>query len=184
MIWLILIIIKEQILIELIDTFRKHIIWNDILWRDNDYGLVFSIDTDGSGYQKLLDFNGTNGKYPYGSLTLSGNVLYGMTFVGGTNELGNVFSINTDGSGYNDLLDFNGTNGKAPHGSLVISGSVLYGITAGGGANSDGVVFSINTDGTGYKDMLDFDGSNGQVQWGSFDSFKCIYTDDAIRRSK
>ena len=39
----------------------------------------------------MLDFNGTNGKNPYGSLTLSGTTLYGMTSLGGANNLGLIF---------------------------------------------------------------------------------------------
>ena len=36
-----------------------------------------------SNFQTLLSFNGTNGEYPYGSLTLSGSTLYGMTKTAG-----------------------------------------------------------------------------------------------------
>ncbi len=136
----------------------------------NNNGLIFSINTDGSGYRVLLNFNGTNGASPYGSLTLSGNVLYGMTNSGGQANMGTIFSINTDGTGYKILLDFTGTNGAAPNGSLTLSGNILYGMTIGGDANShsgNGTVFSINTDGTGYKLLLGFDGTNGGANRGN-----------------
>jgi uncharacterized repeat protein (TIGR03803 family) len=127
-------------------------------------GLVFSIDTGGSGYNVLLTFNSTNGAYPYGSLTIEGNILFGMTDAGGAYNDGLVFSINTNGTGYKDLLDFNGTNGENPYGTLTLSsyGSKLFGMTYGGGAYNDGLVFSIDTNGTGYRDLLDFNGTNGQ----------------------
>ena len=84
-----------------------------------------------SQYTKLLDFSGTvNGGAPYGDLTPSGNILYGMTYQGGISNMGTIFKINTDGSGYQKLLDFSGTaNGRSPLGSLTLSGSVLYGMT-------------------------------------------------------
>ena len=45
----------------------------------DSHGNIFSINTDGSGYQNLFCFNGANGAYPYGDLTLDGSTLYGMT---------------------------------------------------------------------------------------------------------
>ena len=58
-----------------------------------DDGMVFSINTDGSGYKDLLDFTGVNGANPYGSLTLSGSILYGMTSGGGANGDGGYFHM-------------------------------------------------------------------------------------------
>jgi uncharacterized repeat protein (TIGR03803 family) len=111
----------------------------------NGDGTIFRINTDGSGFQDLLSFSGTNGNTPfYGSLTLSGSTLYGMTELGGILGRGNIFSINTDGSDYDDLLDFNGTNGGGPYGSLTLSGSTLYGMTTAGGSNDAGNVFALN----------------------------------------
>ena len=46
---------------------------------------VFSIGVNGTNFQNLLMFTGTNGLLPNGSLTLSGSVLYGMTSAGGSN---------------------------------------------------------------------------------------------------
>lgn len=67
-------------------------------------GYVLGIYPALAQYSKLLDFNGTNGSAPLGSLTLSGNILYGMTSQGGVNNLGRIFKINTDGTGYTMLL--------------------------------------------------------------------------------
>jgi len=69
-------------------------------------GVVFSINTDGSSYQKLLDFNGTNGSNPQGNLILSGGVLYGMTYRGGASNNGVIYRINTDGSSYQKTPGF------------------------------------------------------------------------------
>jgi len=70
------------------------------------YGVIFQINTDGSGYTKILDFDNTNnGGNPEGSLIISGSTLYGMTEQGGAIGYGVIFQINTDGSGFSKLLD-------------------------------------------------------------------------------
>jgi len=131
-------------------------------------GVVFKIKPDGTGYSKLLDFNGTNGKNPWGSLISDGTFLYGMTFSGGGGfGYGNIFKIKSDGTGYSDLLDFNTSNGRDPQGDLIFDGIFLYGMTSYGGSFSDGLIFKIKTDGTGYSKLLDFDGSNGSWPGGS-----------------
>ncbi len=132
-----------------------------------NYGVIFSMDTNGNRYKVLLNFNDTNGQNPYGALTLSGNILYGMTYYGGAWGNGLVFAIDTNGSAYKDLLDFNSANGKYPHGSLCLSGKQLFGMTISGGTDSEGVVFSIDTNGSMYKVLLNFNTSNGQTPYGS-----------------
>ena len=70
----------------------------------NGKGIIFKIKPDGTGFDKLLDFDGTtNGSSPLGSLISDGTFLYGMTSYGGTNSSGTIFKINTDGSGYSKL---------------------------------------------------------------------------------
>jgi uncharacterized repeat protein (TIGR03803 family) len=115
---------------------------------DDDLGVVFKIETDGTGFSLLHEFAGgaNDGRYPYGSLTLSGSTLYGMTYHGGgVDDLGVVFKIETDGTGFSLLHEFAGEpdDGAGPRGSLTLSGSTLYGMTPGGGDNSDGVIFSV-----------------------------------------
>jgi uncharacterized repeat protein (TIGR03803 family) len=130
----------------------------------NEKGTIFKINTDGSGYETILDFDGiTNGSTPVDNLILSGGTLYGTTSGDGAYGLGTIFKINTDGSGYETILDFDGvTNGGNPQGSLILSGNTLYGTTAGGFGNNLGTIFKINTDGSGYETILDFDGvANG-----------------------
>ena len=64
--------------------------------------VIFKIKLDGSGYTKLLDFNGTNGQYPLGSLFYDGTYLYGTTTNGGVYDEGIIFKIKPDGTGYTD----------------------------------------------------------------------------------
>ena len=71
------------------------------------------------------------GANPYGSLTLSGSTLYGMTSEGGAYGAGTIFQINTDGTGYKVLYSFGSVanDGAYPYGSLTLSGTTLYGMT-------------------------------------------------------
>src|SRR5690349_5300325 len=65
-----------------------------------NYGTIFTVDTNGNGFRKLLDFypltNG--GAAPGGSLLVVGNKLYGMTNASGGPGGGLVFSVDTDGT--------------------------------------------------------------------------------------
>ena len=124
----------------------------------NNFGTLFKILPDGTGFTKLLDFNGTgNGSYPLGSLISDGTFLYGLTSSGGTSNFGTIFRISKDGTGYQKLLDFTGAaTGREPRGTLLHDGSFLYGMTLRGGTANDGTIFRIRTDGTGFGKLFDF----------------------------
>src|SRR5262249_14178167 len=99
-----------------------------------DFGTVFAINTNGTGYAALQNFaKSPDGHYPLATLTLLGNVLYGTTQQGGNSGGGTVFQINTDGTGYNVLKHFAAGDGTNPYTRLVLSGNVFYGTTANGG---------------------------------------------------
>ena len=135
----------------------------------SDYGVIFSLNTDGTGYIILQNFNGTNGSTPLGSLIqgIDGK-LYGMTQYGGSAGGGVIFSTNTDGTGYTILQNFNLTTGSAPYGSLIQGrDGKLYGMTQFGGSSGNGVIFSTNADGTGYTILQNFNGTNGASPQGS-----------------
>ena len=83
--------------------------WNDLLRVGNDLygmtsrggtfdlGVLFTIKTDGTGFTKLLDFNGPiNGSHPHGSLISDGIYIYGMTTDGGTYNKGTIFKYVID----------------------------------------------------------------------------------------
>ena len=110
------------------------------------WGEVFSLPVTGGTPTVLASFNGTDGEFPYGSLTLIGSTLYGITAHGGVDGLGNIFSVPVTGGTPTDMFDFNGTNGTFAYGSLTpnANGSTLYGMTYEGGANGDGTVFAVN----------------------------------------
>ncbi|MBI5843219.1 MAG: hypothetical protein HZB23_00960 [Deltaproteobacteria bacterium] len=131
-------------------------------WPVSYKGAIFSVKTDGTGFQLLHGFTGgvDDGQYPMGSLTLSGTKFYGMASEGGDSNRGVVFSMNKDGSAYTVIHEFAGgvNDGNNPYSSVLVSGSKLYGMTPTGGDSDLGVVFSMNTDGTGFTLMHEFAG--------------------------
>lgn len=126
------------------------------------YGTLFKINTDGTGFTLLHQFNSDTGAYPCGELVLSSNTLYGTTrgsVISGPE--GTVFKINTDGTGFTNLHNFSGSDGAGARGALVLSDSVLYGITEDGGSGFNGTIFRVNIDGTGFTNLWNFNGANG-----------------------
>jgi uncharacterized repeat protein (TIGR03803 family) len=109
-----------------------------------DLGTIFRIGSDGTGFSLLHSFSGTtDGEYPYGSLTLVGDWLYGMAFSGGSFNQGVVFRIRPDGSGFLVVHEFSGANGAGPVGTLIHENGVLYGVTSAGGDHNLGTVFAL-----------------------------------------
>jgi len=144
------------------------------------YGVVFAVNTDGTGFTSLHSFNGgsSDGVGTRGGLTLSGNTLYGTGRGGPLTPAGDwgsgaVFAINIDGTGFTNLYSFsplsappyrNGTNsdGADPYAGLILSSNTLYGTTLDGGSSGNGTVFKVNTDGTGFTNLYTFTyGSDG-----------------------
>lgn len=105
----------------------------------HDRGVVFSIASDGQGFQVHHSFGaGDDGALPHGSLTLVGDHLYGLSFEGGRHGVGTAFRIGTDGLGYEVVAAFDGARtGAFPYDNLVPGPDpgALYGMTGNGGAN-------------------------------------------------
>lgn len=122
----------------------------------NDYGAVFKMAKDGTGYTNIYEFNGTNGDgaAPLQSQLIEGGdgALYGPTEVGGLYHKGTIFKINKDGSGYQTLHNFTGTNsdGGLPIGTLVQIGTNLFGVTLNDSVTNNGTIFRISTDGRDF----------------------------------
>ena len=102
-------------------------------WRRQREGTVFSIDTDGSGFQSLISFTGPGGAYTGGNpgteLTLSGQRFSGLPRKADPCHSGRrtVFSVQTDGTGFKNLLSFNNTDAYLPFGGLRLSAQPFTG---------------------------------------------------------
>lgn len=127
-------------------------------------GVVFKINTDGTGFTVLHSFNSSDGANPQSGLILSGNTLYGTAGNGGISADGAVFEVNTDGTGFTLLHSFvgNPSDGANSVAGLILSGSTLYGTTANGGTNVSGTVFAINTNGSGFMILCNSNINDGR----------------------
>src|ERR1035437_287030 len=132
-------------------------------------GTVFTVDTNGAGFTFVKNFSSSSqGWEPEADLLLSGDILYGTTYAGGSALNGTIFMVNTDGTGFTVLKTYtNNSDGVRPKGALVLSGNTLYGTTYQGGSAGVGTIFSINTNGTGFTVLKSFtnnpDGANPQA---------------------
>jgi len=104
-----------------------------------DYGKVFKVNTDGTGYTVLKEVT-----FPWAGVVLSGTTLYGWGF-----------KIQTDGTGYTELAGFPWVETYGESIGLIVSGGELYGTTIEDGLYGAGTVFKVNTNGTGYTVLLD-----------------------------
>ncbi|HRZ87305.1 MAG TPA: hypothetical protein P5287_05765, partial [bacterium] len=111
--------------------------------------------------QLLHEFAGgtSDGSSPNGSLTLSNNYLYGMTYSGGTSDQGTVFRMSVNGGPVEILHNFSGSaSGNPWGGTLLVDGSNIYGMTYRGGGN----VFKIDTaNGNAFTALHTFTGAPG-----------------------
>lgn len=115
----------------------------------NNQGSLFRLDTNGTAFLKLYDFQQLSGGHPKGTLSIAGSSkLVGNTYDGGPANYGVTFTIATDGSNYNasGIYDFFGV-GANPFGSLLYSPSQYkyYGLTFNGGNTSNGMLVSVDT---------------------------------------
>ncbi len=145
--------------------------WGKQLWGttnsggDNKVGVIFHINPDGSGYQKVYSFAIATGFAANGRLLMAvdGN-FYGTTNNGGKFSNGVIYRFNPHTNVYTDLHDFNGLDGKKPFRSALIQGKDgrLYGVTDEGGISNVGVIFAYDPASSTYTKLYDFEGNTGR----------------------
>jgi uncharacterized repeat protein (TIGR03803 family) len=119
----------------------------------HNYGTIYKIKSDGSGFLKILDFDRfTKGSDPSLTPFYDGNFLYVAAGGGGVNDQGTLIKIKPDGTGFIKLMDFGSAGSITP---LVSNGTFLYG-TGGGGIYGNGTICKILPDGSGYAKLYDF----------------------------
>ena len=123
-------------------------------------GTIFKMDPGGATYERIRNFVGGagDGRNPCGSLTVVGNVLFGMTCHGGLIDRGTLFKVNPDGGGFAVLHSFTDDRETCPTGSLTLDGNVLYGMSPGE-VESGGLLFRVDPDGSDYIVLRSFAGT-------------------------
>ena len=120
----------------------------------SNYGTIFKLGTEGSGYAILRSFTGSggDGRSPQARLLEGGDgLLYGVTYYGGSNSVGTLFNLNKDGGGYGLGHTFSRSpDGANPVGVIEGPGGILYGAANSGGANGSGTAFKLNRSGGGF----------------------------------
>jgi len=129
----------------------------------SNYGNIFSIDTNGSGYKDIFNFNNNISYMPFGSLIYATGVLFGTVQHGGAYGNGVIFSIDTDGSEYKDLYNFT-VYGEIPGGNLTLSGDILYGmVNNAAGSPNYGVLYSFK-DTNGALGVNEVKSNGGEIK--------------------
>ncbi len=109
-------------------------------------GSLYRVNTDGTGYEVIHEFSGTDGEMPSFGLVLAGDMLYGTTRDGGSDNRGTIFKIGLDGSTFQVVYSFSDgpTDGKGPYSTLTVVGSTIYGMTRAGPTNDYfGTIFAL-----------------------------------------
>jgi len=117
-------------------------------------GTLFSVASDGSGFIKLLDFNGSNGAAPQAALTIApDNTLWGTTALGGANGVGTIFKLTTSGQ-FTSMHSMTSAEGEVPSKLTVGADRNFYGTAKDGGSANLGSVFRITPAGV-FTKILD-----------------------------
>ncbi len=109
----------------------------------SDQGIIFEYDITSKAYTKKIDFDGTTGNSPQGSLIAATNgKLYGTTASGGSSGNGTVFEFDPASGTITKRANFDySTLGGAPWGDFVqTADGKLYTMTSVGGSGDGGTI--------------------------------------------
>ncbi len=120
-------------------------LYGTALWGGtNGDGTVFSMGTNGTGFETLVQCSFAVGENPLAPLSLYNNVLYGTAQDGGSKYGGTIFSLSTNGSNFAilDALSSGESTAFYPQAQLFVTNSTFYGTTPNGGTYEGGAFFS------------------------------------------
>jgi uncharacterized repeat protein (TIGR03803 family) len=110
----------------------------------NNFGRVFRLNLDGTGFALLKNLDESTGAGPSSLIQGLDGMLYGTASGGGSSGFGTVFKLNTDGTGFGVLKNFNNSaTGANPSGLIQGTDGVFYGTAFYGGGSSKGTVFKL-----------------------------------------
>jgi uncharacterized repeat protein (TIGR03803 family) len=125
-------------------------------------GTVYEISAGSHKLSTLVNFNGSNGEFPYTALTIdaAGN-LYGTTAGIEFSADGAVYEIAAGSHTFSSLVTFDGSDGEFPTGLTADAAGNLYGTTSTGGLFRDGTVFEITAGDHTLSTLVNFNGNLG-----------------------
>jgi uncharacterized repeat protein (TIGR03803 family)/autotransporter-associated beta strand protein len=152
----------------------------------NNAGVVFSLPISGGNPDDIASFSSL--AYPNEDLTplylvLSGQTLFGTTFMGGAYGGGAVYSVPMSGGSPNILASFNPNSalGANPANSFAVSGNTIYGTTLENDSNpSNGAVWSLPTSGGTPQTLAILTNSAGSGAGGLLLDGSTLYGDGAV----
>ncbi len=143
-------------------------------------GTLFEFDPATGALTKKIDFTGSNGMWPVGSLALAPNGnLFGVTQLGGLSNQGTIFEYNPSSNILVVRHSFSGAtiDGVGIEAGLSVSPQgKLFGITRMGGSYSLGTLYEFDPVTYAFTKKVDFDGSNGASPYRAIPLFVSMST--------
>ncbi|MDB5972766.1 MAG: hypothetical protein JWQ90_5216 [Hydrocarboniphaga sp.] len=137
-------------------------------------GVIFKMNTDGSGYKVVHFFTGKDGETPRGIILASDGKLYGVTATDSNSGQGTIFVLDPASGALRTLYQFRRPIGSNPYMLIEGSDGNLYGTTLYGSPKDAGILFRMTKTGV-LTTLHRFGGSSGtgptgiiQAQDGSF----------------
>jgi len=148
----------------------------------NGVGVLYSMNTDGTNYQVLYNFqNKPDGAEPYGKMIPGpGGKLYGATALGGTLGFGALYSWDTVAQVYAKLVDLDSVHGATVEGDLVYYNGKLYGLGMSGGAYNYGTIFSYDPVSGTLADVYDLSASMGGTPSGTITVYNNVFYFESV----
>ncbi|MEO1263586.1 MAG: choice-of-anchor tandem repeat GloVer-containing protein [Bacteroidota bacterium] len=148
---------------QLIETTDGKLIGTTRLGGTYDKGVIYEINIDGTGFNKIHEFNDQGANPHAGVLAINGKLI-GSNSRGGSSDGGVLFSVSENGTGYETLHDFSKTNsnGFVPSATpILVNDEWTYGSTREGGNYGFGTVYRLLTDGSSLETIFHFDEISG-----------------------
>ncbi|HET6254975.1 MAG TPA: choice-of-anchor tandem repeat GloVer-containing protein [Puia sp.] len=148
----------------------------------NGVGVLYSMNTDGTNYQVLYNFqNSPDGAEPYGKMIPGpGGKLYGATALGGSLGFGALYSWDTVAQAYSKLVDLDSVHGATVEGDLVYYNGKFYGLGGSGGAYNYGTIFSYDPVSGTLADVYDFSAAMGARPSGTITVYNNVFYFESV----
>lgn len=106
-----------------------------------------------AGVAVLHEFDGVNGKTPYGSVIMGASATFGTTVRGGRFNCGTLYRFDPASGSHAVLHEFSTVSGRNPYNSLTVTDTDIYGTASSGGNGNMGVLYRFRLN-QGQYDVL------------------------------